>query len=254
MDKINPQNFKVVVFDLDGTLAVSKQAIDKEMEKLIEDLLEKKKVAIISGGRWRQFKEQLLNHLNLSSHNLSNLFIAPGGGTSMYRFIEGEIHEMYADLLTKEEKEKVFSAFEYALDKAEFIKPERLYGDMLEDRQSEITFSALGQKAPIEEKSKWDPDHKKRLEIMKFLSEKIPEFEIHAGGTTSIDVVKKGEDKAYGIRQISERLGIPISEMVYVGDALYEGGNDEAAKKTGILCVPVVDPEETKSIIRSLLE
>ncbi len=153
----------MVIFDLDGTLALSKSSIDDEMHTLLEQLLEKKDVLVISGGRYRQFREQLLDHLKFNHTTLAHMFVAPAGGSSMYRFEDGEIHEMYADYLSKEEKQKIFAAFDYALPKAGFVPLEHPYGDIVEDRQSQITFSALGQKAPLEEKNKWDPVKTKPL-------------------------------------------------------------------------------------------
>jgi len=245
---------KLIIFDLDGTLAPSKSSIDEEMHILLERLLEMKKVLVISGGRWSQFKYQLLDHLHLTPEGLSNLFLSIGGGSSMYRFTGGEIHEMYADILNKDEKEKIYKAYEYALPAFGFVPHEHNHGKLIEDRQSEITFSALGQEAPLEEKKLWDPDHKKRIEIMKYLKEKIPEFEIRSGGTTSIDITKKNKDKAYGVEQASERLGISIEKILFVGDALYPEGNDYPATKTGVECIAVSDPEETKKLIKGWIE
>jgi len=244
---------RLIIFDLDGTLALSKSAIDDEMRDLLTQLLERKKVLVMSGGRWKQFEEQLLKHLNLDAHHLASLFISPGSGSSMYRFEEGEVREMYNDIIPMIDRQRIFAAFDYALIEARFTTPEHMYGKLIEDRQSQITFSALGQEAPLGEKEKWDPDHAKRLEIVKFLKEKIPDFAIGIGGTTSIDITLPGRGKDYGIRQASERLGIPIDEMLYIGDALYPGGNDEPAIKSGVETIQIKDVEETKQVIREII-
>src|SRR5579872_1413345 len=160
---------EATIFDLDGTLAESKSAIDGEMATLIEKLLEKKKVLVMSGGQWRQFQKQFLSHLKLSSDKLSNLFISPGSGSGLYRFENGEIREMYADNLSQVEKKKIFDAFHYALEKIPFHLPTQTYGERIEDRHTEITFSALGQDAPLSEKEKWDKDHQKREKIVELL-------------------------------------------------------------------------------------
>mgnify|MGYP003418243795 FL=1 len=244
---------EVFIFDLDGTLAVSKQPLDDEMHDLIDALLDKYKVIIISGGHLKQFDKQVIKHLDLTPERVHNFFIMPGSGSSMYRFNGSREEKIYADLLSPEDKEKIYSAFYYALERAPFNLPEFPFGERIEDRDVEITFSALGQLAPVKEKEKWDPDHRKREILIKFLLEKIPEYEVHMGGMTSIDVTQKGIDKAYGIRKASKELNTPVEKMVFVGDALYEGGNDEPAKKTGIDCIAVKDVEETKKVIREII-
>ena len=118
------------------------------------------------------------------------------------------------------------------------------WGEVIEDRGSQITFSALGQQAPIEEKKKWDADFAKRQRMKSQLDTLIPEFSIHLGGTTSVDVTKPGIDKAYGIRKLRDTLGVTIQEMIFVGDALFPGGNDFPAKEAGVLSIQVRDPGE----------
>lgn len=89
----------------------------------------------------------------------------------------------------------------------------------------------MGQQAPLEEKLKWDPDLTKRKKIKAILDKSIPEFSVRTGGSTSIDITKPGIDKAYGIRKLRDLLGISLEEMIFIGDALYVGGNDYPAEK-----------------------
>ncbi len=246
-------NKEVIIFDLDGTLAISKSPIDPDMSNLLGELLEKRKVIIISGGHLKQFDKQVLKHLDFPDEKYQNFFIMPGSGSSMYRFEGRKEQKIYADLLSQEDKGKIYQAFYYALEKVPFNLPDFPYGERIEDRDVEITFSALGQEAPVKEKEGWDPNRKKREILIRFLQEKIPEFEIHMGGMTSVDVTKKGIDKAYGIRKASEELKIPIEKMLFVGDALYKDGNDEPAKKTGIDCIEVKDVDGTKKLIHEII-
>jgi hydroxymethylpyrimidine pyrophosphatase-like HAD family hydrolase len=124
---------------------------------------------------------------------------------------------------------------------------------VIEDRDSQITLSALGQQAPLDEKKKWDPDYKKREKIKTILAPLIPEFSILLGGATSIDVTRPGIDKAYGIKKLRETLGIVIEDMIFVGDALFPGGNDYPVKQTGVVCIEVRDPHETKRVIETII-
>lgn len=127
------------------------------------------------------------------------------------------------------------------------------YGEILEDRGTQITFSALGQTAPVELKKLWDPQQIKRREIIRLLEQYLPEFEIRMGGATSIDVTQKGIDKAYGILQMQKYLGVTSVEMLFVGDALYEGGNDAPVRSAGVACLETSGPAETINIIRNIL-
>jgi hydroxymethylpyrimidine pyrophosphatase-like HAD family hydrolase len=130
---------------------------------------------------------------------------------------------------------------------------EMVWGELMEDRGSQITFSALGQEAPLEEKKKWDPDFSKRRQIKVLLDKSIPEFSVRLGGTTSVDVTKQGIDKAYGIRKLRDILGAAISEMIFIGDALFPGGNDYPAKEAGVVSIQVRDPNETKRVIEAII-
>jgi hypothetical protein len=131
--------------------------------------------------------------------------------------------------------------------------PTKTWGELIQDRGSQITFSGLGQQAPLDEKKKWDPDFSKRQKIKTLLDKLIPEFSVRLGGATSIDVTQHGIDKAYGIRKLRDVLGIPISEMIFIGDAVFPGGNDYPAKQAGALSIRVKDPHETKRVVEAII-
>lgn len=67
---------KLIVFDLDGTLAESKSSLDAEMSRLLYDLLAIVKVAVISGGDWPQFEKQFVANL-ARGERLLNLSLLP---------------------------------------------------------------------------------------------------------------------------------------------------------------------------------
>lgn len=239
---------QLVIFDLDGTLAPSKSDMSTVMGILLDKLLTKIKVAVISGGGYPQFEMQFLRMLPQPASNLSNLYLLPTSGTRLLTW-KGSWHDEYHETLTTAEKETIISALNFALKLGKYEKPAKIYGELIEDRASQITFSALGQKAPLDLKSVWDPDRSKREPIAAILRQKIPQFDVRLGGTTTIDVTKKGINKAYGIHKLEHYLSIPIHNMVFVGDALYPGGNDYPAKATGVDCIQVSGPEETQKLI-----
>jgi len=240
---------KLIVFDLDGTLAPSKATIDPEMAMLLTSLLAVLKVAIISGGSWDQFETQVLARLPREAR-LSNLSILPTSGTIFYQY-EAGWRKLYSEDLSDAQKQQIVAALNAAVASSGFAAT-TTWGETIEDRGSQITYSALGQEAPLDEKSTWDPDFAKRQKIKALLDVALPEFSVRLGGTTSIDITLPGIDKAYGIRKLRDILGITIAEMIYVGDALFPGGNDYPVRSTGVACIAVRDPDETKRVIEAI--
>jgi hypothetical protein len=241
---------RLIVFDLDGTLAESKASIDGEMAELLDSLLGIVKVSVISGGAWLQFEKQVLAHLSHDAR-LKNLSLLPTCGTKFYKY-ESKWELLYSEDFTESEKQKIISSLNQAIESSD-CKVEKVWGEIIEDRGSQITFSALGQQAPLEEKKKWDPDFTKRKKMKALLDKLIPEFSVRLGGATSVDVTKHGIDKAYGIRKLRDVLGIPIPEMIFIGDAVFPGGNDYPAKEAGARSIRVNDPHETKRVIEAII-
>ncbi len=244
--------YDLIIFDLDGTLAPSKSPLDPSMAEALAKLLEKKKVAVISGCNFEQFKDQFLKTLPANPEVYKNLIILPTSGSSMYLWSDGWKLE-YSDNLSPNEKMKIRQALDEALNELPFLKSETTYGDQIEDRGSQITFSALGQQAPLTEKAAWDPDRSKREALAKSLLAKLPEFDVTIGGMTSDDVTHHGVNKAYGIRKVEGYLKLGQDKILFVGDALMPGGNDFPARSTGVDCKQVSGPEETLKLIDSWL-
>jgi hypothetical protein len=246
---------KITIFDLDGTLAKSKSKLDKEMATLIRELLRQEYVAVTSGCSFKQFETQFLSKLTKGA-NLRNLFLFPTCSASGYYYDtkRGSFSRAYSNPLSEHAIVRIVHSFEIVFKEIGYIRPEKMYGEIFENRGSQLTFSALGQKAPLRIKQKWDPKQKKRLRIRRCLKRHLPNFEITIGGTTSIDVTKKGVNKTLCVKKLKERLNVERKNMLYVGDALFRGGNDYVMKSTGIKCISVSDPEETKSLIRKIIQ
>jgi phosphomannomutase len=241
---------KLIVYDLDGTLAESKSPIDPEMSARLHDLLGVAKVAIISGGDWPQFEKQVLCHLP-TDQRLVNLSILPTCGTKFFQY-KDDWKKIYSEDFTADEKKEIVNALTKAVEQAGF-NAAKVWGEVIEDRGSQITFSALGQQAPLDEKDKWDPDYVKRKKIKAILDTLIPRFSVRMGGATSIDVTKPGIDKAYGIGKLRDILGISLKEMIFIGDALFPGGNDYPAKEAGVVSIAVRGPRETKPVTEAII-
>jgi HAD superfamily hydrolase (TIGR01484 family) len=241
----------LIAFDLDGTLAESKAPLDPEMAALLGQLLAIVRVAVISGGAWPQFQQQVLAQLP-DNEGMKNLSLLPTCGTRFYHRRDGAWENEYSEDFSVADRNRIVDALNKAFDASGF-RAARCWGDVIEDRGSQITLSALGQDAPLTEKRTWDPDFKKRERIKAILEPRIPGFSVHLGGATSIDVTRPGIDKAYGIGKLRDMLGIPIADMLFVGDALFPGGNDYPARQAGVLSIAVRDPHETKRVIEAIV-
>ena len=244
---------KLVVFDLDGTLAESKQRMQAEMGDLLAELLRVMPVAIMSGAAFKQYDEQFFPALPEEA-NLKNLYIFPDNAAQCYLFDGGAWRTRWDHHFTLEERERIMRTLNEALRETKFSElVPRTWGPQIEDRGAQITFSALGQEAPLAEKEKWDPTRQKRRPLYDLLVKTLPEFSIGLNATTSIDITRHGITKAYGIRELAGITGITVSEMLYVGDALEEGGNDYVVVETGVRTHPVFGPEETAKLIEEIL-
>ncbi len=253
-------NKDLIVFDLDGTLARTKSPADQEMIQLFEDLLRVKKVAVIGGGKYEIFQMQLLDLLH-NAELLKNLFIFPTTATAFYHYDNGW-QSVYKLELSASDATKITDAFNKAFKEIGYQHPEQTYGEIIENRGTQVSFSVYGQdvvkvlgERGVKMKEEWkEKNTPLKMQIAELVQKYLPEFEVRAAGFTTIDVTQKGIDKAYGIKQIQDHLNIPVEKMLFIGDAIFPGGNDYAVVKTGVEYIQIKDPEETKAIIRKLIQ
>jgi HAD superfamily hydrolase (TIGR01484 family) len=246
---------KLIAFDLDDTLAVSKSPIEDRMGNLLVRLLQKYDVCIISGGKYEQFKKQVIDRLEASPRDLDRMHLMPTCGTRYYRY--DELNDswkiQYAEDLTDEQKKKIVSVLESSA-KEVGLWVEKPYGDIIEDRGSQVTYSALGQQAPAEEKYKWAEENAEAKQTLrKLIAEQLPDLEVRLGGTTSVDVTRIGIDKAYGMKKLVEALDISKDDILFIGDKLQEGGNDYPVHAMGIDCIEVDGWEDTALVLEGIL-
>jgi len=244
---------RLVAFDLDDTLAPSKSAIDPRIGDLLVALAERVDVAIISGGQLAQFTAQVVDRLpDASPEALARLHLLPTCGTQYYRVTPEGIVTVYAHALTDDEKSRALTAVEEEAKRLGVWESET-WGDILEDRGSQITFSALGQRAPLAAKTAWDPTGAKKNALRAAVAERIPDLEVRSGGSTSVDITQRGIDKAYGMRQLAEQTGIPLDDMLFVGDRLDPDGNDYPVLAMGVECQAVEGWEDTAEFLDGLI-
>jgi phosphomannomutase len=251
---------QVIAFDLDGTLAPSKSPLPDRISDLLDKLLDKYQVCVMSGGKFEQFEIQLLDNLKVDDKKLAKLHLMPTCGTRYYRFKNGKWHQEYAEDLKPDEKKKIIEAIEKAVDHFNY-QEKKIYGENIEDRGSQISWSAYGQlvvqelgEEGIALKEAWDPDSKKKLNLVNYISPLIPEFEVRAGGGTTVDITKKGVDKAYGMQKLLNMLSISKKDVFFIGDRLIEGGNDYPVKAMGVDCMQISHWQETAIAIEAIIQ
>ena len=212
-------------------------------------------VAVISGGALPQFEAQLLKPLNeraLPSGALERLHLMPTCGTHYERFRHGRWQTVYRETLTAAERASAAERLEsHARELGLWC--DAPWGEVIEDRGSQVTFSALGQQAPLAEKSVWDPDGRKKAALRDAVAADLPDLEVRSGGSTSVDITRRGIDKAYGMQKLSAQSGISLDEMLFIGDRLDEGGNDYPVKALGVSCQAVHGPDDTAKVLAALL-
>lgn len=246
---------KIIAFDLDGTLTVSKSPITDEMASLVKELIKNKKVVVISGGSFKQFQTQFFPPFrsdDTMAPFIRNLILLPTSGSQKYEYDETKKDWELTDKepLENEVKERAIKLLEGIIADPAYGIPQNPIGNIIEDRDTQITFTPNGQQAPIEIKRLFDPDRKKREKIKEFLAPKLPEVDILINGSSSIDILSKGFNKAVGLARLLNKIGLEKSEMLFVGDALFPGGNDYSVLEAGIETIAVTGPEETGEIIR----
>jgi phosphomannomutase len=242
---------RILVFDLDDTLAPSKSPIPDAIANGLAELLEHASVCVISGGRFEQFDRQVIRRLRVAPGLLPKLHLMPTCGTQYYRWAEDKWTRVYSEDLNPSDKENIKQVL---IDGARHLGlwEESTWGEIIEDRGSQITFSALGQRAPVDKKSAWDPDGSKKSRLRAFVAQKLPGLEVRSGGSTSIDVTRKGIDKAYGIHKLLAQTGSVVDDLLFIGDRLDVDGNDYPVRRIGVRCVEVSGWEQTAGLLETL--
>ncbi len=244
---------RLVAFDLDDTLAPSKCPIPDPIGDLLIQLAERVQVAIISGGQLGQFRSQVVERLpDTTADVLARIHLLPTCGTQYYRISPAGIETVYAHALTADERDRAMAAVEDEARRLDLWET-RTWGDILEDRGSQVTFSALGQSAPVEAKTAWDPDGSKKSALREAVAARLPDLEVRSGGSTSVDITHRGIDKAYGMRQLAEATGIDLADMLFVGDRLDPDGNDYPVLAMGVTCHAVTGWPDTVTYLEELV-
>lgn len=240
-----------VGFDLDNTLARSKKPMEPRMAQRLALLSQATTVAVVTGGSFSLVASQILDVLPPSAVR-SSMVLMPTSGTRCYGWDGRRWSCRYSyDLSSEDRAAAIESLTRHA--KEQGVWEPCVWGERIEDRGSQITFSALGQHAPTEFKDSWDPDNSRKNRLADAVARDLPHLEVRSGGSTSVDVSARGIDKAYAIRRLADLCGIAVEDIVFVGDRMDPDGNDYPVAVAGAFAIRVSGPERTLGVCDDLL-
>lgn len=275
-------DIRIVAFDLDGTLAQPSASVPPRMAALLRRLMREVDVCVVSGRSFDQLREQVVAPIEdvgaregvggsqdadqYVGHeasqdagqsdgpaDLARLHLMPVNGTHYHRWHDGSWHEVYDEEVPVGDVERV-SRVLIGGAKALGLWDPRRPGDVVHDRGSQITYSALGTKAPLEARLAWDPDGSKSESLRAYAAQRLPDLEVRSGGATAVDVTRKGVDKSYGMRRLMDRLALGRRNVMFVGDRLDAHGNDRPVLAMGIRCVAVTNWADTAALVERWLK
>lgn len=234
---------KLLIFDVDGTVCDSCQEMDHFMMMCLGEL--KQTLVFISGTDRDELQRMVSVPLGPNYHYV----FGSSGGTLDFAW-DGTRKKMLDISLTKTEKKAIIKTLKKLCVNEKLIP---ITKDQILDRGSQITLSILGRSAPSDKKAAYDRSGKKRKNLIKKLQPLIgQDYDIKAGGTTSIDITKEGINKATALLNFLRVSGFKNKDAIYFGDQLQKGGNDCIVKETGIECIQVRDPQDTLRKLREM--
>ena len=243
---IEKNRYKFLVFDVDNTITEGCQEITDEIAEVLNDL--KEELVFISGTHAFEIKRMISSKVKRYHHILANV------GTNYWITGPRGEKEVYNDQLGHKEKNNIIFALKKLKEKYG-LEPLTSEEDQIQDRGYQITMSILGRNAPKEKKDSYDPNGKKRKEFIDFLIQILggTDYEFGVGGTTSIDITRRGVDKGSSLERFMKMKNLKREDLIFLGDKLSPGGNDYPVIRTGIKCLAVDNPKETLEILRGLI-
>ena len=243
----NIKHKKIIICDVDETICETCQVVSDEMANQINIMIKSGyEFAFISGTKVTDLQKMLSSKIKERHHILATT------GTN-YTYMENNMGSCVYNLKFKdEEKQEIIQALNNTIEHFNIVSM-TTHEDQLQDRDSQITLSAIGRNAPIELKKAYDPDGEIRQTWKKFLKDHLDQtkYDIKIGGTTSLDVTKKGLDKEWGIKEFCQNKRLKLNQVLFFGDKIYPGGNDFPATKI-VDCVSVKNPDETLKKLKEI--
>lgn len=233
--------YKLLAFDLDGTLTEHRTPINEENYHLLEEIQKEYETVIVGAGTCERIATQL-----------RDFPIDIIGNYGMQKSIwssEGRTIEKYEVTINKE---SVYQNIKTLRELTGYIS---FKGETVEFHESGvITFPLLGTKADIKDKLSFDPTREKRRAIFSLVKKYFSEYTVFIGGSSSFDIVPKQYNKYIALSDYAHTKSIKLNEILYVGDDFSEGGNDEQIFTSEIDCVEIDSYKSIKNKLNFLLK
>lgn len=243
---------RAALFDLDETLAESFKPPQPEMIVRLKKLLDVVPVAVITGRTFSWIEPDFLPRM-IDSPHIDRFYVFPESSTQCFQWTGSFWNELYAFAMDEAQRARIKTAIEESVEETGALAGLPEFGPRFLNKTAMVSFACLGYQVPADMRYTWDPGNERRKLLQAAVSKRLPDLEVSLGGATTLDVTQKGQNKTRGVAWLSEHLHISPQEMFYVGDALYEGGNDHVVIATGIRTRQTSGPEETASILDELI-
>ena len=234
-------------FDLDNTLTPSKALILPEHAPILKRLTEVADVIVVSGHGEKDIRKHLTPALEGTYHIL-------GQNGNFAETRDGK--KLWNRSLTQTQKDATLAFIATARARLNYtVKDEN---DIIDDRDSQIAYSLIGHHEDPETKKNFDPKHEIRLGLLRDMADDVEalrqaDVEVRSGGTTVLDFFALGKNKGYNVAHYIEAMQWDKDECLYMGDALFPGGNDETV--IGVIQTQAVSgPDDTFSFIKKMLD
>ena len=235
--------YKLVAFDLDGTLTQHKSPLSDEMRAALDALRDSgRDLLMVGAGNCRRIFRQMGGY--------------PIDILGNYGLQYAEFDRAAGDLRFVYDRQ-IPCDHEGVLARAAVLREKHGWtdyaGESIEFHDSGVvTFALLGTTARLEDKLAFDPDRAKRRAAYADVKAAFPDFKVFIGGSSSYDMAPAPYDKAYALDQLCAGRGLSREDVLYVGDDYGPGGNDESVLLAGFPFLRIDDYRDTPAAIRRI--
>jgi phosphomannomutase len=238
-----------ILFDIDGTLTPPRQPVNKQTVDALKSI--NVPFHVVAGSHFNLLREQFFNPLrDFKFQGKFDAFVS--NGATQYRCIyaDSPSYQLISEFNFKNQLgERDYATLVQFLEEMAELGRRRLppqikivNDELIVDRVSMINFCPIGRKDVEDEQvrknrdefARWDNETHFRVELLDYFKQKMSDIihrknlSITLGGQTSFDIGIKGQDKT---RSLQTLLQLGVRKLVFIGDALFPGGNDYAIQE-----------------------